>query len=159
MSVASVSFRWAFALPTPAFCALEVLLNCSFCNLLCFHLCKMPFSTSEQFSTVQLYTVVWPAEWGMWFCPSAGVPSRERLWTLWNESRGGPSRLEGWSNSPVRIDWETWGCSAWEENALRCPNCSLPVWERNLQERERHFIRVCSDRRGENIKLKKKREV
>ena len=70
----------------------------------------------------------WSAGQGSRFCPSSllwwdptqntacrpGAPSTRRTWSCWSGSRGGPQRWsEGWSTSPSRKGWESWGCSAW----------------------------------------------
>jgi len=70
----------------------------------------------------------WPAGRGRWLCPSTqllwgpicstasrpGAPSRERMWSSWRGSRGGPLRWsEGWSTSPMRKGWGNWACLVW----------------------------------------------
>ena len=70
----------------------------------------------------------WPAGRRRGFCPStplwsdltwssassSGAPSTRRTWSCWSRSRGGPQRSsKGWSTSPMRKGWESWGCSAW----------------------------------------------
>ena len=75
----------------------------------------------------------WPAGQGRWFCPST-LPwcdptwsttsscralSRGRARTCWSGSREGPQRWsEGWNTSPVKTDWESWGCSAWRKEGF-----------------------------------------
>jgi len=70
----------------------------------------------------------WPAGRGRGFCSSAPLwwdptwspvsiseaPCTRRTWNCWSSSRAGPQRWsEGWSTSPMRKGWESWGCSAW----------------------------------------------
>ena len=51
---------------------------------------------------------------------SSGAPSTGKTWTCWRGSRGGPQKsAEGWSTSPVRTGWETWGCSARRREGCR----------------------------------------
>ena len=84
----------------------------------------------------------WPAGRGRWFCPftllswdptcstasDSGAPNTRRTWMCWSGSRGGPRKWsEGWSTSPMRTGWESWGCSAWRregcgETSLRPPS-------------------------------------
>ena len=45
---------------------------------------------------------------------SSGATNIRRTWTCWSESGGGPQRgSQGWSSSPMKTGWESWGCSAW----------------------------------------------
>jgi len=70
----------------------------------------------------------WPAGRGRGLCPStllwwdptwspassSGALSTGKTWTCWSGSRGGlQKRSEGWSTSPMRKGWESWGCSNW----------------------------------------------
>ena len=69
---------------------------------------------------------VWPAGQVRGFCPSALVrPHRESCVQLWNPQHRKDMDLlervqrrpekwsEGWSTSPMRKGWGSWGCSAW----------------------------------------------
>ena len=71
---------------------------------------------------------VWPAGQKKWLCPFtplswdptwstasiSGAPRIRRTWVCWSGSRGWPWRWsEGWSTSPTRTGWGSWGFSAW----------------------------------------------
>jgi len=115
--------------------------------------------------------VAWPAGQERWFCPStllwwaptwspassSGALSTGKTWSCCSRSRGGPQkRSEGWSTSPVKKGWESWGCSAWRREAAGRPCCGLLVPEGAYKEAgEGHFTRACSDRtKSSGFKLK-----
>jgi len=79
---------------------------------------------------------VWSAGQGKWFCPSvllswdptrstvsrSGAPKKRRAWSCWRASRGGPQRWsDGWSTSPMKTGWESWGFSAWRKEGSEGP--------------------------------------
>ena len=51
---------------------------------------------------------------------SSGAPNTRRTWSCWSRSRGGPQRSsEGWSTSPERTGWESWGFSSWRREGSK----------------------------------------
>ena len=54
--------------------------------------------------------------------------------TYWTVSRGGPQKWsKGWSTSPVKMGWKSWGCSAWRrEGFLEKPASGLSVFKVGL---------------------------
>jgi len=73
---------------------------------------------------------------------SSGDFSTGKTRTCWSRSRGGPQKwIEGWNSSPMRKDWETWGCSAcrtvgWSET-LEQP---FSAWRGPSRKPERDFL-------------------
>jgi len=117
---------------------------------------------------------VWSAGQGRGFCPftllswdptwspasCSGDPNKRRTWMCWSRCRGGPRRWsEGWSTSPTRTGWGSWGCSAWRREGCGVTLEQLPVPEGVYRkDGEGPFTRVCSDRtRGNGSKLKEGR--
>ena len=100
----------------------------------------------------------WDPTWST--ASSSGAPNIRRTWTCWNGSRGGPQRWsEGWSTSPPRTGWGSWGCSAWGREGSGVTLEQLPVpGGADRKAGEGLFTRVCSDRtRGNGCKLKEGR--
>ena len=110
----------------------------------------------------------WPSGWGRGFCPftplswdpmgspasSSGAPNIGRTWMCWSGTRGGPRRWsEGWSTSPMRTGWGSWGCSAWRREGCDVTLEQLPVPEgASRKDGEGLFTRVCGDRtRGNDL--------
>ena len=96
----------------------------------------------------------WSADWGRWSCPSAlcwwgliwstasrcGALCTGETWTCYSVSRGGLQKgSKGWNTSPMRTDWESWGCSAWRRLWGR-PESSLSVSKACLQEGRRETL-------------------
>jgi len=89
----------------------------------------------------------WPIRWGWWSCPSAlccetspgalhpdGESSaQERHGSVGvhpEESR--KKWFQGWSTSPVRTGWESWGCSAWRREGLGRSESGLSISKEGL---------------------------
>ena len=85
---------------------------------------------------------------------SSGAPNI-RTQNCWSQSRGGTWRyLEGWSSSPVKTGWESWGCSAWRREGSRGTLYQpSSTWSRPIGKLA-CSVRVCSGRiRGNGFKL------
>ena len=108
----------------------------------------------------------WPAGRGRGFChstalwwdptwspvSSSGALSTGKSWTCWSGSRGGPQKWsEGWSTSPMRKGWESWGCSAWKRRLWGDLIAAFQYLKGPYRkDGDRLFGRACWDRTGSN---------
>ena len=90
---------------------------------------------------------------------SFGAPNTRRTWSCWSGSRGGPWRWsEGWSTSPTRTDWDSWGSSAWRSSRGDLIAAFQYLKGAYRKAGEGLFIRACCDRmRGKGSKLEEGR--
>jgi len=98
---------------------------------------------------------LWDPTWSTVF--SSGAHSLRRTWTCWNESRGELRVLsQGWSTSPVKRVWESWGCAAWRRKGF----WETSLWPTSPQrgaKLERDSVSGSNRTKGNGFKLKDER--